>query len=100
MPGSKKSKSTGKNRLAGKVASKRRAARPAAKTAVKQARREGGKRDAMKAPPAKSANKATVTPLAKAALAAEPERKPAKKAESRANRPPAALPIPQSTFFF
>jgi hypothetical protein len=101
MAASKKSKSSSKNRAAKKVMGKR-PARGAARTAARPTRRTTGKGDAVKTP-RKRAAPATAQPatrLATAALGREPERKPLKKAEPRPNRPPAVLPIPQSTFFF
>ncbi|HWM87102.1 MAG TPA: hypothetical protein VNO33_14710 [Kofleriaceae bacterium] len=95
----KKSKSAVKNRAAKKSAGKRQPTRGAAKSAAKRARRPA-KRDAVKSPRSQAVRGASVTRLASAGLAREPERKPVKKAESRPNRPPAVLPIPQSTFFF
>jgi hypothetical protein len=68
---------------------KSNAKRPAAKSALKRTRR------------ASVASKGAVkTPRASAHKQLEPERKPIKKAEVRPVRPPAVLPIPQSTFFF
>ncbi|HEU5059510.1 MAG TPA: hypothetical protein VFU21_23410 [Kofleriaceae bacterium] len=67
-----------------------------AKAAAKRTRRAaspGGKSKAKSA--VKSPRARAVEPVVAAA-----ERKPAKKAEPRPQRPPAVLPIPQSTFFF
>ena len=103
MAASKKSKSSAKNRAPKRTAGKRQPARGSAKNATKRTRRAATKGDAVKSPRTRSAppSKAAVTPLASARLGGrEPERKPLKKAEPRANRPPAVLPIPQSTFFF
>jgi hypothetical protein len=101
MPGSKKSKSAAKNRHSKKPAGKRLPARGAAKSAAKRSKSVPAKRDAAKAPRvASSPSVSSTTRLSTAALGREPERKPVKKAEPRPNRPPAVLPIPQSTFFF
>src|SRR5262245_31469770 len=101
MAASKKSKSSAKSRVAKKPAGKKQVARPSAKSAAaKRNRRADTKRDGVKSP-RKQASRPTngVTQLSSAALGREPERKPVKKAE-RPSRPPAVLPIPQSTFFF
>ncbi len=102
MAASKKSKSSAKNRAAKKAAGKRQPARGSAKTAAKRTRRVTSKGDAVKTPRKRAAQLSvqSATRLASAALGREPERKPLKKAEPRAKRPPAVLPIPQSTFFF
>jgi hypothetical protein len=101
MPGSKKSKSAGKSQHSKKPSNKRLPARGAAKTSVKRTKPASAKREVAKSPRAKSTpTVSSPTQLSTAALAREPERKPVKKAEPRPNRPPAVLPIPQSTFFF
>jgi hypothetical protein len=99
MATSKKKSSSAKNRGGKKPAGKRPPNRGAAKSAVKRTVRGGAKRGAAKTPHTKAAPAAS-TRISTAALGREPERKPVKKAESRPNRPPAVLPIPQSTFFF
>ena len=63
--------------------------RPAAKSALKRTRRASV-----------SSKGAVKTPRANLHKQLEPERKPVKKVEARPVRPPAVLPIPQSTFFF
>ena len=105
MAAMKKSKSSAKKRAAKKPAAKRQqTARPSsAKNAVKRTRRADSKRDAVKSPRQQRGQKVAAPPatrLSSGTLGREPDRKPAKKAESRPNRPPATLPIPQSTFFF
>lgn len=101
MAASKKKTSSAKNRVGKKPAGKRQPVRTSAKNGVKGANRASAKRGAAKTRRSKKApSTATTTRLSNAALGTEPERKPVKKAESRPNRPPAVLPIPQSTFFF
>lgn len=68
---------------------KSNAKRPAAKSALKRTRRA-----------AVASKGAAKTPRASMHKQLEPERKPIKKVEARPVRPPAVLPIPQSTFFF
>ncbi len=67
------------------------------KASSKRTRRATGGRKAKASSAVKSprAPRRTETALAQVA-----ERKPAKKAEPRPQRPPAVLPIPQATFFF
>ena len=102
MAANKKSKSSAKSRGAKKSASKRQPARGSAKTAPKRSRRNGSKGQALNSPRGqlRARTVSPATPLATAALGREPERKSLKKSEARPNRPPAVLPIPQSTFFF
>jgi len=106
MAASKKSKSSAKNRAPKRTPGKRQQpARGSAKSAAKRTRRASTKGDAVKSPRTRStppsSKKTVATPLATPGLGGrEPERKPVKKAEPRTNRPPAVLPIPQSTFFF
>lgn len=98
MAVSKKGKSAMKSRVAKKT-SVRRQPRGSVKTAAK--RTNGSKSGAAKTkvtPPRASESRRTL--LTAAVMAREPERKPAKKAEQRPPRPPAVLPIPQSTFIF
>ena len=83
------------NGRARKKSAKSAAVRGGAKAGAKRTRRATGSktkpRRAVKSP--RAARRADVaSPVA--------ERKPAKKAEPRPQRPPAVLPIPQSTFFF
>lgn len=98
MAASKKGKSAVKSRVAKKPSARRQPARGSAKTATKRA-------SGAKAGPAKTkvrpprASEARTAALASAVMR-EPDRKPAKKAEQRPPRPPAVLPIPQSTFIF
>ena len=68
------------------TAKKSTAKRPAAKNAIKRTRR------------ASVASKGAAKTPRRETL--EIERKPVKKVEVRPPRPPAVLPIPQSTFFF
>ena len=102
MAATKKSKSSAKSRGAKKSASKRTPARGSAKTAPKRSRRQGTKGQAVNSVRAQSRARTVspAIPLASGALGREPERKSLKKAEPSPNRPPAVLPIPQSTFFF
>lgn len=105
MAASKKSKSSVKSRAAkrpGAKTGKRQPPRGSAKTAAKRSRRAVSKSDAVKVTRkrARPSTESGVAPLARASLGREPERKPLKKAEARSKRPPAVLPIPQSTFFF
>ena len=69
-----------------------RGAKPAAKRTRRAAGNKTKAKSAVKSPRAPR----SVEPVAPVAA----ERKPAKKAEPRPQRPPAVLPIPQSTFFF
>jgi hypothetical protein len=68
------------------------AKRPVAKNALKRTRRAGvASKGAVKTPRAAMPGRREE---------AEAGRKPIKKVEARPVRPPAVLPIPQSTFFF
>ena len=91
----------------------RGSAKPAVK-AVKRTRRAGTasggsgggaagtKRTAAKSPRSQRAptKKSAARRVELRDRTAEPARKPARKAPPREDRPPAVLPIPQSTFFF
>ena len=84
------------NGRARKKSAKSPAVRGGAKSGAKRTRRATGTtkakpRRAVKSPRVASGTE-VVSPIAR--------RKPAKKAEPRPQRPPAVLPIPQSTFFF
>jgi hypothetical protein len=67
------------------------AKKPAALSAKRGPKAAAPKRTRRATPPGVSA---------KATRFGELERRPARKAEPRPERPPAVLPIPQSTFFF
>ena len=73
----------------GRKPAKRAAASPAPSSRSKR----GGTRVRTPAP-------ASLSSAVSAPRSRELERKPARKAEPRPDRPPAVLPIPQSTFFF
>jgi hypothetical protein len=104
MSASKKSKTPAKSRAAKKLAAKpaqrKQTARAASRNDGKRARTPSATRDAAKSPRKPSAEASRQTTRLTAAALGQEERKPAKKAEARPNRPPAVLPIPQSTFFF
>ncbi len=78
-----------------KKSAKASVVRGRAKTAAKRTRRATGAK-----PKVRSAVKSPRAPRRSEAVAVVAARKPAKKAEPRPQRPPAVLPIPQSTFFF
>ena len=99
MAASKKGKSAVKSRVAKKSSVRRQPARGSAKTAAKRTNgsKTGPAKTKVTAPRASESRTGSLTA---AVMAREPERKPAKKAEPRPPRPPAVLPIPQSTFIF
>jgi hypothetical protein len=102
MAASKKTKSSAKSRPAKRTAGKRQPSRAPGKTVAKRSRRATTKNDAAKSPRKRTTRSAAppATALTSASRVREGDRKPVKKAESRPKRPPAVLPIPQSTFFF
>jgi hypothetical protein len=109
-PNKKKSKNSVKGRAAKRAGAKTGKRQPVrgsekgkGKSLARRSRRAATRGDAVKTPAKRTRGSLAESPsssLARASLGREPERKPLKKAEPRPNRPPAVLPIPQSTFFF
>jgi hypothetical protein len=91
----RKVKSAAKGRARKKTAKSSAVRGREAKAPAKRTRRATGTKTK-----AKSAVKSPRVPRGVEPVAVVAERKPAKKAEPRPERPPAVLPIPQATFFF
>ena len=102
MAARKKRRARVRTRAAKKAMGKRRRRAEPPRLPAKRTRRATGKaeRGEIAAQARGEADGATGYSTGQCRARPRAERKPLKKAEPRSNRPPAVLPIPQSTFFF